>query len=114
MTRQPTPAPKQPRPITTDPHTGQYQVVVSFRVGSRMRSPLDRWLGNLRSYVTQWANLNADGLEGLDVAVREIGAGGEQDEDEGTWEQTGSANLDEVEFGDPRPINNIQAKGKRL
>jgi hypothetical protein len=24
------------------------------------------------------------------------------------------ANLDEVEFGDPRPINTIQAKGKRL
>jgi hypothetical protein len=113
MTRQPKPAPKQPRPITTDPHTGQYQVVISFRV-KRMTAPMDRWLRNVRSVITQWANLDACGMEGLSVAVREIGAAGERVEDEGTWEPTGSANLDEVECGDPRPINNIQAKEGRL
>ena len=80
------PAPKEPKPLRPedDPKTGHFQLVVSFRV-ERMAAPMDRWLRNLRSILTQWGNLEADGFTDLTVHVRVIGAGGEASEHEGLW-----------------------------
>jgi hypothetical protein len=78
---QPRPAPKTPRPITDDPKVGQYQVVVSFRASEpRVGEDDVRWkfLHAIDDCFASFAD--------LDVAVREIGAGGERSADEGRWD----------------------------
>jgi hypothetical protein len=63
----------------------EYQVVVSFRVGPRMRTPMDNWIHDLRDALRLWAEDNSDGIApgSLDVAIREIGASGESSAIEG-------------------------------
>jgi hypothetical protein len=82
----PQPAPRTPRPIRDDAKVGQYQVVVSFRVEPHP----DGWGPEeikvaLRRRLAPWPS-PYNPTEDLDVAVREIGAGGEKSADEGRWD----------------------------
>jgi hypothetical protein len=77
----------KPKPPPVHPHAGEYQVVVSFRVGFRDGKKIDpknvqRSLRNLLPALYAPAWLVAD----LSVAVREIGPQGEIAWDEGRKE----------------------------
>lgn len=83
---QPRPAPVKPQPILDDPHAGQYQVVVSFRVAPDETLRIlgrDGFRQHLAWILRHHYGTNRD-LADLDVAVREIGVGGEASEHEGT------------------------------
>jgi hypothetical protein len=83
-----------PKPIT-DPHAGQYQVGISFRLDTggndAFLAPTGTPAGDIAVHFHRlfpalfrpnWK------MADLDVAVREIGAQGETSEDEGRWDRT--------------------------
>jgi hypothetical protein len=82
---QPRPAPKTPRPIRDDAKVGHYQVVVSFRLNPADPS-LDRDIlaEHFRCLFGPALIRRSWAMHDLDVAVREIGVGGERSEHEGT------------------------------
>jgi hypothetical protein len=68
----------KPRPISPDPDRDGYQVVVSFRAADPQGNQ-DDFHGALSDLLERWFAHVAD----LDMAVREIGAQGEQSQMEG-------------------------------
>jgi hypothetical protein len=66
------------KPIRDDPTQGQFQVVVSFRAEEPIVSE-----GMFRDKLFYAVSDCFDGVAGLSIAVREIGAGGERSELEG-------------------------------
>jgi hypothetical protein len=65
----------RPKPID-DPTRGQYQVVVSFRIGE-WEYPAETLRSYLWVQLTDQGGLGLSGVADLDVAVREIGAASE-------------------------------------
>jgi hypothetical protein len=73
----------KPKPIGPDPaRDGRHQFVVSFRLKGTLRQPTFA-AEALREALQAWAASYSDGLAGLSVATRVIGAQGEQSQMEG-------------------------------
>jgi hypothetical protein len=103
---QPRPAPKTPRPIRDDPRAGYHSVVIAFTVPPHGRTP-EQFRARILDKIPALLGYRVGPPEGLDVAVRVIGAGGERSEHEGTVGLT-----EDVEA--IRTTRNVEMRGDRL